>query len=324
MHMSLEGLLTCNPEPSLQHRTVLADAAVAHLVRDPDGIYVDGTVGHGGHAELIARRLSPQGRLVAVDRDEQALTLAATRLNGFGKQITFCRDNFKNLPLILNRLGLAAIHGLLLDLGVSTLQLLDPERGFSFSTEGPLDMRMDQTQKNTAAQLVNSLPEEELANLIFQYGEERHSRRIARRICEVRQLRRIASTAELADIVERALGPRRPGQIHPATRTFQALRIAVNNELEGLGDLVQKMADLLLPGGRLVVISFHSLEDRIVKQNFQLLAGQCICRRPPDLCGCPRRERVRLITRKPEVPSAEEIRLNPRARSAKMRVAERI
>ena len=324
MHMSLEGLLTCNAEPSLQHRTVLADAAVAHLVQDPDGLYVDGTVGHGGHAELIARRLSSRGRLVAVDRDEQALTLAATRLNGFGKQVTLCRDNFKNLPLILNRLGITAIHGLLLDLGVSTLQLLDPERGFSFATEGPLDMRMDQTQKVTAAQLVNSLPEEELANLIFTYGEERHSRRIARRIREVRQLRRIASTAELADIVERALGPRRPGQIHPATRTFQALRIAVNNELEGLGDLVQKMFDLLLPGGRLVVISFHSLEDRIIKQNFQLLAGHCICRRPPDLCGCPRRERVRLITRKPEVPTAEEIRLNPRARSAKMRVAERI
>ena len=184
MHMSLEGLLTCNAEPSLQHRTVLADAAVAHLVQDPDGLYVDGTVGHGGHAELIARRLSSRGRLVAVDRDEQALTLAATRLNGFGKQVTFCRDNFKNLPLILNRLGITAIHGLLLDLGVSTLQLLDPERGFSFSTEGPLDMRMDQTQKVTAAQLVNSLPEEELANLIFTYGEERHSRRIARRIRE--------------------------------------------------------------------------------------------------------------------------------------------
>jgi 16S rRNA (cytosine1402-N4)-methyltransferase len=302
----------------------MAGEAVAHLVRDPDGMYVDGTVGHGGHAELIVRRLSPRGRLLVVDRDEQALALVAARLAGCENQVTACRDNFKNLPLILNRLGIAKIHGLLLDLGVSTLQLFDPERGFSFAAEGPLDMRMDQTQKITAAQLVNSLPEDELANLIFTYGEERHSRRIARRICEVRQLRRIASTAELATIVERAAGPRRPGQIHPATRTFQALRIAVNNELEGLGELLQRMADLLIPGGRLVVISFHSLEDRIVKQNFQLMAGQCICRRPPDLCGCPRLPRVRLVTRKPAVASAEELRLNPRARSARMRVVERV
>ena len=310
-------------EPSAEHRPVLPEEATRFLVWDRDGVYVDGTTGLGGHTARIAGQLSPRGRIVAVDRDEQALGLAAGRLAEPPVEITFCRDNFKNLPLILNRLGIPAIHGLLLDLGLSSFQLGDPGRGFSFSSDGPLDMRMDGRQKSTAADLLATLSAEELANILYEYGEERRSRAIARRIVEARKSRRLATTGQLAELVGGVLGPRRKGMIHPATRTFQALRIAVNNELEGLGELLERMAGLLVPGGRLVVISFHSLEDRIVKQCFQRLEGRCICRRPPELCLCPRRPVVRVLTRKPVEPSAEEVRDNPRSRSAKLRAAER-
>jgi 16S rRNA (cytosine1402-N4)-methyltransferase len=311
-------------EPPADHRSVLAEEAVDRLVWDPAGIYVDGTAGLGGHTARIAARLSPRGRVLALDRDEESLALAARRTAAFAGVITFCRDNFKNLPLILNRSGIPAIHGLLLDLGISSYQLGQPERGFSFQADGPLDMRMDQRQKATAADLLATLPAEEIARILFEYGEERRSRAIARKIVEARKVRRLATTAQLAALVEEVLGPRRKGMIHPATRTFQALRIAVNNELEGLGELLERMAGLLVPGGRLVVISFHSLEDRIVKHVFQRLEGRCICRRPLELCTCPRRPVARVLTRKPVEPSDEEVRDNPRARSAKLRALERL
>ena len=306
-----------------EHRSVMVDQVVRHLINSPDGVYVDGTVGLGGHSLAIARQLSPKGRLIAVDRDGQSLELAKARLEKHHRQITFCRDNFKNLPLILTRLGLPAIDGVLLDLGISSFQLQSDARGFSFQADGPLDMRMDQSQKQTAAELVNNLEESELARILYDCGEERRSRALARKIVEVRQSRRVTTTAELAAIVTSVLGPKRSNAIHPATRTFMALRIYLNKELEGLTELIDQMAHTLCPGGRLVVITFHSLEDRLVKHAFQKLAGRCVCHRPPAYCTCPRRTVARLLTRKPELASPEEVQANPRARSAKLRAIEK-
>ncbi len=324
--MGISAIMTNNVPPSSpppEHRSVLAEEALALLVTDRAGTYIDGTTGLGGHTALLADMLTPQGRIIAIDRDEESLAKARQRLSGTKVPVTFHRDNFKNLPLILNRLEVKAISGLLLDLGISSFQLLSPERGFSFQHDGPLDMRMDQSQKTTAAELVNNLPEAELADIIYQYGEERRSRAIARRIVEQRQVHRFSSTRELAELVTRVMGPAaRRAAIHPATRTFQALRIAVNKELDGLGELLEKMVDVIEPGGRMVIISFHSLEDRIVKTAFNRLAGRCVCRRPVSLCTCPRKERVRVLTRKPIAPGAEEIATNPRARSARLRAVE--
>jgi len=306
-----------------EHRSVMVDRVVHHLLGPLDGVYVDGTAGLGGHSLAIVRRLSPKGRLIVVDRDGQSLELARQRLEKHHRQITFCRDNFKNLPLILSRLEVPAIDGLLLALGISSFQLLSQGRGFSFQADGPLDMRMDQSQKLTAAELVNSLEEVELARILYTCGEERRSRALARKIVEARQTHRITTTAELADIVGSVLGPRRKNAIHPATRTFMALRIYLNKELEGLTELIEQMTATLSPGGRMVVITFHSLEDRLVKHAFQKLAGRCVCHRPPAYCTCPRQPVARLLTRKPEVPDPEEIRINPRARSAKLRSIEK-
>lgn len=310
--------------PPPGHESVLAREAVEYLVTRPDGIYVDGTAGLGGHTVLIAGMLSAAGRVLAIDRDEESLELARQRLPAAGRRVAFYRENFKNLPLMLTRQGIPAVDGLLLDLGISSFQLMNAVRGFSFRLEGPLDMRMDQTQKTTAADLVNGLPEKELADLIYQYGEERRSRSIARSIVQARQERRIATTVELAGLIPGRAGKGGKKGIHPATLTFQALRIAVNNELEGLPAFIERMAGFLAPGGRMVIITFHSLEDRIVKQAFQRLEGRCICRRPSGLCTCSRERLIRILTRKPVVPGEEEICRNPRARSAKLRAAERI
>lgn len=304
------------------HIPVLAEPAVSALITDPAGTYVDGTVGLGGHALRIAGRLEDPGRLIAVDRDEAALTEAKKRLKFFGERVTFFRDNFRNVPLILNRLGIAKIHGLLLDLGVSSLQLDDPERGFSFQSDGPLDMRMDRSRKTCAADLVNGLSESELADLFFHLGEERRSRAIARRIAEARSVRRLNSTLELASLVESVIGRPPNSRIHPATRVFQALRIAVNEELERLGEFLEEAAGVLVSGGRLVVISFHSLEDRIVKNTFRRLEGRCVCRMPAGLCKCPRTAQARVLTRKPREADEDEVARNPRCRSARMRVLE--
>jgi 16S rRNA (cytosine1402-N4)-methyltransferase len=269
----------------------------------PGGLYVDGTVGLGGHAAEILRRSAPDGRLLAFDKDPAALAQARARLREFGDRVRFEHADFREIP---DRLAGEAPRGVLIDMGVSSMQLDEAERGFSFNAEGPLDMRMDPTQGFTAADLVNRLPERELADLIYRWGEEHASRRIARAIVETRRHRHFRTTTELAEVVRRASGrSRRPG-LDAATKTFQALRIHVNRELEGLGAALERIAGVLAPGGRLAVIAFHSLEDREVKQAFRGLAGRGF----------------RLLTKKPLVPGDDETARNPRSRSAKLRALE--
>jgi 16S rRNA (cytosine1402-N4)-methyltransferase len=261
---------------------------------------VDGTVGLGGHAAELLRASAPGGRLLGMDRDSETLELARARLAGFGERVRLESGHFQDIP---ERLGGEQADGILLDLGISSAQLDDPDRGFSFQTDGPLDMRMDRRAGETAADVVNEMPEVELANLIYAYGEERGSRRIARAIVRARDRALLRTTAELADIVRRAAPPSRRRGFHPATRTFQALRIHVNRELEGLGEALERIAGCLGPAGRLAVIAFHSLEDRVVKTTFRELA----------------RRGWTLLTKKPIRPSETETRQNPRARSARLR-----
>ena len=286
-----------------EHRPVLLAEALELLAVRPGGVYVDGTVGLGGHAEEILRRSSPDGRLVGGDRDAETLARAAERLAGCGERVRLLHADYRELPA---RLGGEPVDGILLDLGVSSLQLDSAERGFSFQREGPLDMRMDRSGGATAAELVNRLPERQLADLIYRYGEERASRRIARAVVEARRRAPLRTTAELAALVRRAVRGARPG-FDPATRTFQALRIHVNRELEGLGPGLEALARCLKPAGRMAVIAFHSLEDREVKHAFRALAGAGF----------------RLLTRKPLRPGPDELRDNPRSRSARLRGLER-
>ena len=287
-----------------RHQPVLLAECLELLAVRPGGLYVDGTVGLGGHAGEILRRSTPGGRLLAFDKDPDALELSAARLREFGDRVRFEHADFREIP---DRLAGESPRGVLVDMGVSSLQLDEAARGFSFNAEGPLDMRMDPTQGFTAAELVNRLPERELADVIYRWGEEHASRRIARAIVETRRRRHFTTTTELAEVVRRAAGrARRPG-LDPATRTFQALRIHVNRELEGLGPALERIAGVLAPGGRLAVIAFHSLEDREVKQTFRALAAHGF----------------RLLTKKPLVPGDEETARNPRARSAKLRAIER-
>lgn len=295
----------------LRHVPVLAQEVVAWLACRPGGRYVDATVGYGGHAALILERSAPDGLLIGIDRDAAALTADRQRLQPYGERVRLIHGNFADLKRHLASAGLEEVDGVLFDLGVSSVQLDDPARGFSFLAEGPLDMRMDARSAVTAATLVNELPEGELADVIFQFGEERYSRRIARAIARARAVRPLGTTLELADVIRGAVPPPyRHGRIHCATRTFQALRIAVNRELDGLEAAIRDGAEALAPGGRLGVISFHSLEDRIVKRTLRSLA------QGPE-------PRLVVLTKKPLIPSEEERRANPRARSAKLRVAER-
>jgi 16S rRNA (cytosine1402-N4)-methyltransferase len=283
---------------------VLLDAALELLAVRPGGLYVDGTVGLGGHAAELLRRSAPGGRLLALDRDAETLERARERLGEFGPRARLVHADWRELPGLL---GDERPQGVLLDLGVSSVQLDTPERGFSFRTDGPLDMRMDRSEGATAADVVNRLPERELADVIYRYGEERASRRIARAIAQARQKAHLRTTAQLAQVVRAAAGrPRKPG-LDAATLTFQALRIFVNRELEGLGEGLTAIAARLAPGGRLAVIAFHSLEDREVKNAFRELA----------------RGDFALLTRKPARPSDEEVARNPRARSARLRAVER-
>ena len=286
------------------HAPVLREESLELLAVGGGGFYVDGTVGMGGHAVEILTRSGPSGRLLGVDRDTDALALANERLASFGSRVRLHHGDYREIPQLL---GGETADGILLDLGVSSLQLDTPERGFSFQREGPLDMRMDRSQGETAADLVNHLREADLADVIYRYGEERASRRIARAVAHARQRAPIETTLELASIVRRAAGGRRRGHIDPATRTFQALRIAVNSELEGLATALVALAGCLKPGGRLVVIAFHSLEDREVKHTFQGLG----------------REGWRLLTKKPVRPGENEVSANPRARSARLRALEK-
>jgi 16S rRNA (cytosine1402-N4)-methyltransferase len=286
------------------HESVLLDASMEQLAVKAGGFYVDGTLGAGGHAEAMLERSAPGGRVLGVDRDSEALLVARGRLQRFAERIEFAHADFRDVPELL---GARNADGILLDLGVSSLQLDAPERGFSFRNDGPLDMRMDRSQGESAAEIVNRTHEAALADLIHAYGEEPRARRVARAIVDARRAAPIRTTAELARVVRRAAGRTRPG-LDAATRTFQALRIAVNRELEGLRQTLALLAERLAPGGRLVVIAFHSLEDREVKQAFRGLAG----------------ERFSILTKKPLRPSDEEARRNPRARSAKLRALLRM
>ena len=311
--------------PWKSHRPVLLREAVEALACRPGGLWVDGTVGAGGHAEAILRATAPGGRLIAIDRDPGAVEAARRRLDAFGDRAILRHADYRRLPALLDEIGARTVSGILLDLGISSLQLDDPGRGFSFRADGPLDMRIDRSQTTTtAADLVNTLPEDSLATILEDYGEEPRARRIARAIGRARRHAPILTTLALADIVARANTRRGPVRIHPATRSFQALRIVVNDELEGLGRLLEQAVGRLEPGGRIAVIAFHSLEDRLVKRALRGLTRRCICPRDLPVCACGRPGQVRLVTPRPVRPSAGEMRGNPRSRSARLRAAERL
>lgn len=305
------------------HVTVLLEEATGGLRLGPGDIAIDGTVGGGGHTERLLALTAPDGRVLGLDADPEAIARVRTRFSQAvaAGRLILVQSDYAAMSRIVAESGLGPAQGILLDIGVSSYQLDNPQRGFSLMQPGPLDMRFDPDRPTSAADLVNLLGEDELADLIFRYGEERQSRRIARYL--VRQ-RPITTTAQLAQIVERAVGGRRGERIHPATRTFQALRIAVNQELAQLEAVLPQMLDLLRPGGRMAVISFHSLEDRLVKQWMQAEARDFIYDRNHPFGGVTRTPTLRVVTAKPITPSAAEIASNPRSRSAKLRIAERL
>ncbi len=305
-------------EPQALHVPVLLAETLRLLNVRPGGSYVDATVGLGGHAEAVLEAAGPDGRLLAIDRDAQALELSRRRLVRFGERVSFVQANLADIERVVEDAGFAGADGLLMDLGVSSLQLDDPARGFSFGREGPLDMRMDPTAGPSAADIVNTLPEGELADVLWRYGEERRSRRIAREIVRARPVR---TTTDLARLVERAVGKPRE-KTHPATKSFLGLRLYVNGELDSVRAALPGAHRSLGSGGKLAVITFHSLEDRIVKEYYARESRDCIC--PPELpvCRCGHVATLRLVNRGGTPPSAEEVARNPRSRSARLRVAE--
>lgn len=304
----------------VRHVPVMVEETLSALNVRPGGRYIDCTLGGGGHAAAILEHSSPGGQLLGIDADPEAIRRAKARLAAYGDSVLLVNDNFVNLESICYTHDFLPVHGILFDLGLSSLQLGDENRGFSFEREAPLDMRLSPTQKLSAADIVNSYPENELANLIRTYGEEGFSHRIARYIVNERPIR---TTLQLARVVERATGGRR-GRLHPATKTFQALRIAVNQELEHLESALRQALNLLGFEGRLVVISYHSLEDRIVKQFMQRESRDCICPPGTPACVCGHKASLRLINKKVITPALAEVRDNPRSRSARLRAAERI
>ena len=307
------------------HRPVLLKECIEALNIRPDGVYLDGTLGRGGHSEEIVKRLSDGGRLLCIDRDRQALDEAGARLAPWADRITFLHGNFSDLADLMARAGVEAADGMLFDLGVSSPQLDDPERGFSYMHDAPLDMRMDRQEALTAWTVVNQWPRDEIRRVLSQYGEERYAGPIAAAIDRARQTDPIETTGQLAELIRSALpaAALREKQ-HPAKRSFQGIRIAVNDELTAISRMLQAAIPRLRPGGRLAVISFHSLEDRIVKSELAAAARGCTC--PPEfpVCVCGKRPRIRLAARKPILPGKEELEENPRARSAKLRVAEKL
>ena len=307
------------------HRPVLLGETIEFLAPQRGGLFVDCTVGLGGHSEAILES-SETTRVVGVDLDPEALQYAKERLARFGERFRAVSGNFRDIRAVLDQLGERLAQGILADLGVSSLQFDSPERGFSFRWDAPLDMRMNAASgEDTAADLLLKLPEEEIARVLFEYGEERRSRRIAKWIVEKRdQGTPITTTKALADLVQRAAGHGKSKGIHPATRTFQALRIAVNRELEGLDQFVAAAIDLLQPDGRFVAISFHSLEDRIIKQELRRLSGYCQCPPRVPVCSCGARKLVEILTRRPVDPDDNEVEQNPRARSAKLRACRKL
>ncbi|HHU23327.1 MAG TPA: 16S rRNA (cytosine(1402)-N(4))-methyltransferase RsmH [Clostridiales bacterium] len=306
------------------HRPVLLDECIEGLKIKPGSIYVDGTLGGGGHSQAIAQKLGT-GRLIAIDRDERAIERASRRLAPLIDRITIVHGNFRDLGRILDQLDIKTVDGMLFDLGVSSPQLDETERGFSYMTDAPLDMRMDESESLTAADIVNTWPEEKLKRILYDFGEERYAPQIAAAIVKRRSAEKIKSTLDLVEVIKKAMPPSalREKQ-HPAKRTFQAIRIAVNDELEAISEMLGTAADRLNPGGRLAVISFHSLEDRIVKNAISARERGCVCPRDFPVCACGFVQTLKSVTRKPVVPTKEEVSQNPRARSAKLRIAERV
>ncbi|MDO4815298.1 MAG: 16S rRNA (cytosine(1402)-N(4))-methyltransferase RsmH [Bacillota bacterium] len=307
-----------------KHISVLLDECIENLNIKPDGIYVDGTLGMGGHSEQILKRLTT-GRLIGIDRDESAIRRAGERLQEYSDRLTLVHSNFSDVASVLDDLEIDGVDGMLFDLGVSSPQLDESERGFSYMNDAPLDMRMDNTSALTAWNVVNEWPEEELVRILRDYGEERFARRIASRIAQQRSEKPIETTLELVDIIKSAMpaAALREKQ-HPAKRSFQAIRIAVNDELGAVEEMMRTAPDKLNKGGRLCVISFHSLEDRIVKTSIASRENGCTCPREAPICVCGFVQTLKSVQRKPIIPGEEELKENPRSRSAKLRVAEKV
>ena len=306
------------------HYSVLLNECLDGLDVKPDGIYVDGTAGGAGHSTQIAKRLD-SGRLIAIDQDETAVAVATERLLATGKNTTVVRSNFCEIAKVLKELSIDGIDGLLLDLGVSSYQLDTAERGFSYNADAPLDMRMDNRKALSAYDVVNTYSEQELKKILFEYGEERFAPQIAAAIVRAREKKAIESTRELSDLIKYAIpSSAREGGHHPAKRSFQAIRIEVNCELDVIEPAIRDAVALLNKGGRVAIITFHSLEDRIVKQTFASLASGCTCPKDFPICVCGNKPKVRVVNKKPILPSKKELDENPRSRSAKLRIAEKI
>jgi len=305
-----------------KHIPVLLNECIENLKINPDGIYVDGTLGGAGHSFAILKKLSKKGMLIGIDKDQDAIGVAKKKLSEF-KNVQYVNDNHDNIKNILLSLGIEKVDGILLDLGVSSYQLDEAERGFSYMHDSKLDMRMDKSQTLTAEYVVNNYKEEDLSRIIFEYGEEKFSRRIAKNICEYRKNKAIETTTELVEIIEKCIPGFNKTKGHPAKRTFQAIRIEVNNEIKPLYNTIIDSIDCLNPKGRLCIITFHSLEDRAVKNAFVNSEGKCTC--PPDLpyCVCGKKEKGKIITKKPILPTEEEMKNNQRSKSAKLRVFEK-
>lgn len=309
---------------NFRHTSVLLEPSIEQLQIRPNGIYVDGTLGGGGHSYHIAERLTEDGRLIGIDRDEDAICAASKRLEPFADRVTIVKNNYGNIREVLDRLEISQVDGILLDLGVSSYQLDTAERGFSYMADAPLDMRMDREESRTAWDIVNTYSEQELFRVIRDYGEDRFAKNIAKHIVKQREEKPVETTGELVKIIQGAI-PMKVQKTggHPAKRTFQAIRIELNRELTVIDEVIDTMIDALKPGGRLCIITFHSLEDRIVKSRFRTAENPCICPREFPVCVCGRKSKGHIVTRKPILPSETEMEENPRARSAKLRVFEK-
>ena len=309
---------------NFRHTSVLLEPSIEQLQIRPNGIYVDGTLGGGGHSYHIAERLTEDGRLIGIDRDEDAICAASKRLEPFTDRVTIVKNNYGNIREVLDRLEISQVDGILLDLGVSSYQLDTAERGFSYMADAPLDMRMDREESRTAWDIVNTYSEQELFRVIRDYGEDRFAKNIAKHIVKQQEEKPVETTGELVKIIQGAI-PMKVQKTggHPAKRTFQAIRIELNRELTVIDEVIDTMIDVLKPGGRLCIITFHSLEDRIVKSRFRTAENPCICPREFPVCVCGRKSKGHVVTRKPILPSETEMEENPRARSAKLRVFEK-
>lgn len=309
----------------MKHVSVLLDECIEGLNIQLNGIYVDGTVGGAGHASVVCSNLSEKGRFIGLDQDDYALNVSKERLKDVKPEVTLVKSNFVDIKQVLERLDIESIDGMLIDLGVSSFQLDEPSRGFSYMHDAPLDMRMNQDALYNAYDLVNTMDEKELCRIIKDYGEEKWAKRIAAFIVKERQIKAIETTYELIEVIKKAIpqSARKDGP-HPAKRTFQAIRIAVNKELDIIESTILDSVDKLRQGGRLCIITFHSLEDRIVKHTFRQLENPCVCPKEMPMCICGKQPLVKVLTRKPILPSMEEIERNPRSRSAKLRIIEKL